>query len=576
MLGAVLGASLLVTVAAAPRPPETSLVLGVGLLATLLAVPPLGYVLVRRRAVDPAVLGLLVLAVGGIGLASAYLASVWPYVRFPADIFIWSESDYVNDIIKFRLGYPLYTAQINNESFTYPPGSQLLTYALAWLAGAATSVPAYRTVQVLYTALSALIATGCVWQIVRMAAPGSRVRHTALWTAVILPFLFLAAGNGLTNPFVYELHNDSLGQLVTLAGYWLLLRYAATNDVRLLVPMVLVGVFGFLVKQNGAALLGFFALQAAVFQHPRSIKRAIGICAAGALLLGVVQLTATLLWGPNWTYWVIAVLGARGVSPLRFVQHIFQAWPYFALGLLGGLVLLRRRTLDTLLGPWLIWLGLLLLEAYSSATAWMLNHMGPGSLIAAVWFMAALVRMWPLVTRAIGPGARRMIWLRTGLVVAILGLVTAGLGMQWLPLNTLGSDANRYMDDIQQEFNGMPPDRVLLDVGSWVYVDSGVVQKDRAPSIGERGYSETGDFAGILERIRDKRYAKILVRGYNSPDFWYDEGNWRQSTGIRAALQANYHASKLIAAVHLPVGETAGGDPAPYLLGDVTVLVPNE
>jgi hypothetical protein len=205
----------------------------------------------------------------------------------------------------------------------------------------------------------------------------------------------------------------------------------------------------------------------------------------------------------------------------------------------------------------------------------MLNHMGPGSLIAAVWFMAALVRMWPLATRSVGPDARQMVWFRTGLLVGVLGLATAGLGMQWLPLNTLGGDVTRYSSDIQHEFDGLPTDRVLLDVGSWVYLDAGVVQKDRAPSIGERGYSETGDFSGILGRIRDKHYAKILVRGFDSQDFWYDEGTWRQSSGIRAALQANYHESRRIPAVHLPVGSTAGGDPAPYLLGDVTVLVPN-
>jgi len=344
------------------------------------------------------------------------------------------------------------------------------------------------------------------------------------------------------------------------------------------VPMLIVPALGFLVKQNLAALLGFYAIQVAVFQRPRSLRRAIWLVVGGAALLGVVQVLGVLAWGSSWMYWVITVLGSRGVSPLRFVQHIFDAWPYFAIGLAGGLVLLRGRAVDRLLGPWLIWMGLLLLAAYSSATAWMLNHMGPGSLIAAVWFMAALVRLWPIAIRARGPRAKLLGWARAGVAVVLVGLASHGLGMHWLPLDTLGVDAYRYTAEIQQAVAASPGpmDRTLLDVGSWVYLDSGTVMKDRAPSIGERGYSETGDFSGILARINQKTYATILVRGLHSADFWYDESSWRHSSGIRAALLASYHETGHIRAVQLPLGSLTTGDATPYLLGDVSILSPND
>jgi hypothetical protein len=71
----------------------------------------------------------------------------------------------VNDVIKFRSGVPLYGPPADFDSFYYTPGSQLLTYGLAKLAGAATSVPAYRVVQLLYTLAATLItseaARGC-------------------------------------------------------------------------------------------------------------------------------------------------------------------------------------------------------------------------------------------------------------------------------------------------------------------------------------------------------------------------------------------------------------------------------
>ena len=68
-------------------------------------------------------------------LAASYFFYASYYIALPADIVIWSESDYVNDILKFRLGYPIFTAQVNNESFTYVPGSQILTYFFARTAG---------------------------------------------------------------------------------------------------------------------------------------------------------------------------------------------------------------------------------------------------------------------------------------------------------------------------------------------------------------------------------------------------------------------------------------------------------
>src|SRR5205085_864981 len=151
--------------------------------------------------------------------------------------------------------------------------------------------------------------TVCARHIMTLGAPASRLRRSALWTAVLLPFLFLAASNGLTDQFVYELHNDALAQLITIGGYWLVMRYAATNDRRLLVPMALAPVAGFLVKQNTAALLGFFVLQAAIFQRPRSLRRAAALLIVCLAVLGAVQAVALLLWGSNWMYWVITVLG---------------------------------------------------------------------------------------------------------------------------------------------------------------------------------------------------------------------------------------------------------------------------
>ena len=36
---------------------------------------------------------------------------------------------------------------------------------------------------------------------------------------------------------------------------------------------------------------------------------------------------------------------------------------------------------------------LLIVEVYTSGVAWMLNHIGPASLIAGVWFLAGMLRI---------------------------------------------------------------------------------------------------------------------------------------------------------------------------------------
>ena len=95
--------------------------------------------------------------------------------------------------------------------------------------------------------------------------------------------------------------------------------------------------------------------------------------------------------------------------------------------------------------------------------------------------------------------------------------------------------------------------------------------KDRAPSIGERGYSETGDFSGILRRLKEKDYSKILVRNLDSPEFWYDNWLWPKSGGIKQAMLDNYHVAGKI-----PAMRTNGWEPDPgYLFAKMAILVPN-
>jgi len=132
-------------------------------------VPCALYVLRARHATQPGHAGWLLLAGTSTALVSSYLFGASFYIFYPADFLMWSETDFVNDILKFRTGHPLFSAEVNNESYTYTPGSQILTYFLASITGHATSLPAYRCVQILYTLLAVLVATRGVHSLVAIS-----------------------------------------------------------------------------------------------------------------------------------------------------------------------------------------------------------------------------------------------------------------------------------------------------------------------------------------------------------------------------------------------------------------------
>jgi hypothetical protein len=152
-----------------------------------------------------------------------------------------------------------------------------------------------------------------------------------------------------------------------------------------------------------------------------------------------------------------------------------------------------------------------------------------------------------------------------------VGLAANGLGIVRVPVKPFPDDAYRYTKDIEEEFAGAAVADVLLDAGTWVYLKEGIVMQDRVPSFGDRGYGDSGDFSGMLQRLEHKRYAKILVRNLHSPDFWYDHRMWRKSSQIKRTLLEHYREVGGIRAVS---GQGPKEDLG-YLFSDISILVPN-
>lgn len=551
--------------AALPGQQEKAII-AIGVIFVLVLATPLAvYLLAARRSADPARIGLIVLATTGVLLVASYLYQVSFWVFYPGDFLIWSETEFVSDILKFRIGYPLYTDQLNNESFIYPPGAPLATYFISTILGNATSITFFRVVQLGYTLGAAAFAFLSFRTLMQLRYKDEDSPPSMPLSFLWLPLLFLVASNSLTNPFAHNLHNDAFGQLLAAAGYFVLVRYAATRDWRLLVFMALIPAAGFMVKQIVAIWAPLFVIYLGLFDRPRSIPRTLAVAIGGfggiALAVGV----GLLIWGGDFQYWIFQAAGNHPVSPVRSFQHVLDTWPYWSVGLIGGFILLRGRFSAQVFGLWAIWLVLFLGEAYTSGIGWMLNHLGPGSLIAGIWLAAGLTRLWndemPAMLGKLAPQR----WLGYGIALAVVLLLLNGLGMFHLPIRPVSDDSIRYFNEVEAEFRGLPVDRVLLDSGSWYYLDNNTVMKDRVTSIGDRGYGQTGDFSGIIQRLEGKHYDKIMVRNLHLPKFWYESDTWAEPAGIKDAMLANYDEVKVIKGVE---------DVDRYLLGDVSVLVP--
>jgi hypothetical protein len=517
----------------------------------------------------PSQLGLVLVATVCVLLLSVYFYWVSFYVFFPADIFMWGENDIIGDITKLRADYPLYTSPLNNESQVYPPGAQIIIYSIVRLLGAPESMPLYRIVQCGFNLLTALFAASSCKHLIRMTGPKSYSDKNRLWDFLYVPLFFLIATNSITNPFVHNIHNDSLFQLGVVVAYWLLLKYGSQQKLHTLVIMAILPGLGFLIKQNFVIWILLYSLFVLLFDKSRSAKRLILFNAIALPLVAAVIGGCYLAWGGDFIYWVFTVLGNRQISVLRSFQHVLDAWPYFAVGLLGGLTVIKGQGYRQVLGVWLVWLLLFLAGAYTSGAAWTLSHMGPGSVIAGIWFMAGITRFWTTPNFIDGAEPRLIGWLNTAIAVALSCLLFSGLGFIRIPLKPVSDDAYRYIREIENEFEGESPENVLLDAGSWIYLKNGTVMKDRATAIGDRGFQGMGGFSEMTRRIEEKQYSKILLRGFHREDFWYDNDMWRESSGIRKALQENYVEKGTIRAVSKTLLEKE----SPYLFGDISVLI---
>lgn len=525
------------------------------------------------------------------GLVAYYLWLIIPYIQLPADLLMWAETNFVGDIIKIRTGVPVYTPPADGNSLIYTPGAPLLTYAISWIIGMTTSIPTWRAIQLGYVALAALLATSCCEKLLRLSFPGRSVPFRRTWYAFSFLTLLLAATSPGINRYVHCLHNDALALLVSVFSFWAMVRYAERPGWSALTLMAVCPALGYLTKQ---LLLGWAGVMFVflLLHDPRNVRRLVLFTLATSGVVGFAIGGCYLLWGDAFLFWTFEVMGGSlrrlgfstgslNPSVARALDHTIRAWMELAVGGVGVCLVLSQENIRRV-GPLAAaWLSIVLFEGFFSGAGWAtMYHFGPGGMIGCIWFLVALVKHWPVSAL---PRVKELPRVVTGLrlFAAIFAVFTLFVALRVVPTkNERASrfwpprhpsrDVQRYIADIEREFEGLAPDRVLLDVGNWVYLRDDFLAKHRAVSLGDqpvRGIYE--NFEPLLARIRNQEYEKILLHDLRSRMFLYDWAGWPRSSGVRRALDDHYQEVRTIAAA-------AGGTPRIWFSGPVSVLVPRQ
>ena len=157
-----------------------------------------------------------------------------------------------------------------------------------------------------------------------------------------------------------------------------------------------------------------------------------------------------------------------------------------------------------------------------------------------------------------------MWWWRAAVVPAgvLLFFISSGIvrtGSQVPP------GLERYLQEIEKEFEGLRRDRVLLDTGSWVYFPGNVVMKDRESPLGTLQGTGTSDFAATVGRMREQHYEKILLRKARPGQYEF------RVPRIYDALHEHYREVRVIRSPGIPEGWLY-----PPLLYDISVYEPAE
>ncbi len=469
----------------------------------------------------PKILAILAMAaLCGVALWISLLRS-----RFPLDLYMWSESPFLTNILKLESGLPIYGDPEQANSFVYAPGLEYIDYYLFKLLGVdPADIRLHRLMVIVFgVAACVLLATSLPSKL----APDAGARFAA--GAVF--FLILAR-----NPTFDAVHPDNLHVFFVCACLFLTRKAIDRASIALACAAVAVGCVATLAKQTGF-LLAFAAAGSFLFllRKPLVVRAALIACACAGVALAVL-----LLWREDYArFYTLDVLARHSVEWARLPELYYclvTVFPWgwlLAAGVLGAVAAAATRDRTALV------YGCFFVLACTPPLLAFLKPLGAFNNLVLVKIWSALFGLYLL----------RGLWAarREGVAALIMLLCAlAAMRLKYAP----DDDMYRYRAELSAAVGAAVSQNrhVLLAHGATPLIDNGLRKPplDRANSYLELANARLENLTGTVARLDAKFYDVLLI---NSP--WYGEK-------VEAAIARNYRLVSTIRGAPVPKGMEYG------------------
>ena len=461
-------------------------------------------------------------------------------VRFPWDLYFWSESPFLTNIMKLDQHQPVYTNPADGNSFVYSPGLEYICYALLKPFGLELDIRYCRFISMMLGVFASLFGALAITRLAKSYVSVARKKlfFFATWGLVWLV---------LSKNFMADIdHPDNLHAFHATLIFWLTFLAVETRRFGLALLTMIIAGLGVFTKQTEALSVAGPALVFLIY-NPWGSKRWLLLATIGGI---VMASSVYVLWLPPYAkFWTFDLLRHQRIWPTRsylllndFIymdRGVLLCLAFFAIPCFWGLRNSARRY-------FVCWAVIGFFAAGPNVLAY-LKTMGIWNnlIIFEIWM---ILLVWPFVGMvmdsygAAKPAPRNVSALPwdSRLLPAAIYLLTLFFLLLLLPMKVPPRpgeyDFGRRLESAVRA-NLQSGHRVLLSHSTEILVRAGVTNPpiDRCNSILEMFAGKLDYLSDITNRLDSHYYDRIYLV----------TGDWYESN-VLAVLNRDYVTNYVI------------------------------
>jgi hypothetical protein len=229
-------------------------------------------------------------------------------IRFPWDLYFWSESPFLTNLLKLDHHLPVYTNPADGNSFVYSPGLEYLCYAILKPFGLELDIRYGRLISVALALFASGFGALAVRRLARsfVSVGGTRIFFLATWGLIWL----VLSKNCLADVD----HPDNIHAFHATLIFWLCLVAVETRRFGIALLTMLIAGVGVFTKQTEALSFAGPVLVFAIY-NPWGWRRWLLLAALGAATMAV---SVYVLWLPPYAkFWTLDLPRAQGMWPTK-------------------------------------------------------------------------------------------------------------------------------------------------------------------------------------------------------------------------------------------------------------------